>query len=67
MHTGKAILKSALKRCMIGLVIVLNAFPFSTSSGGVFETVHCYSLFLNREEKNLVSEMNFLRNLRNLP
>lgn len=45
---------------------MLNASPFSTLSGGVFETIHCYSLFLTREEKNLASEMNFLMDLRNL-
>ena len=66
MHVRKAILKLALKKCMIEFVIVLNVSPFSTLSGGVFEKIHCYSLFLKREEKNLVSEMKFLTNLRNL-
>lgn len=43
---------------------MLNASPFSTLSGGMFETIHCSSLFLTREEKNL--EMNFLADLRSL-
>lgn len=41
---------------MIGLVKMLNASPVSTLSGGIFETIHCYS-FLTREEKNLASEI----------
>lgn len=50
---------------MIGLVKMLNASPFSTLSGGIFETVQCYS-FLTREEKNLASEMNFLVDFKSL-
>lgn len=65
MHICKAILKSALNKCNIGLVIVSNASPFSTLNEGVFEIIHCCSLFLNKEENNLVSEKNFLMNLRN--
>lgn len=45
---------------------MLNASPCFTLSGGVFGTIHCYSLFLTREEKNLASEMTFLVDLRNL-
>lgn len=45
---------------------MLNASLFSTLSGGIFETIHCYSLFLSREKKDLASEMNLLMDLRSL-
>lgn len=41
MHIRQAVLKSALKKCIIGLVIVLNASPLSSLSGGVFEITYC--------------------------
>jgi len=60
-------LKSVLKKCMIGLIIGLNASPFSTLSGVGYLKQVIVTLFLNREEENLVNEINFLMDLRKLP
>lgn len=53
-----------IKKCMIGLEIVITTTPFSYLRGEIFETIHCYALLQYSKVKNLVREMSFPVNLR---